>query len=50
MSRSLRRILALEDFEHAARRYLPRPVFAYVAGAVETNAAWRDNRAAFDEW
>ena len=50
MSRSLRTILALEDFEHAARRYLPRPVFAYVAGAVETNAAWRDNRAAFDEW
>jgi L-lactate dehydrogenase (cytochrome) len=50
LSRSLRRILALEDFEHAARRYLPRPVFAYVAGAVETNAAWRDNRAAFDEW
>ena len=50
MSRSLRTILALEDFEHAARRHLPRPVFAYVAGAVETNAAWRDNRAAFDEW
>ena len=47
---SLRRILSLDDFEHAARRRLPRPVFAYVSGAVETNAAWRDNRKAFDEW
>jgi len=48
--RSLRNVLSLDDFEHAARRRLPRPVFAYVSGAVETNAAWRDNRAAFDEW
>ncbi|HXZ50023.1 MAG TPA: alpha-hydroxy acid oxidase [Usitatibacter sp.] len=50
MTRSLRRILSLDDFERAARRRLPRPVFAYVSGAVETNAAWRDNRAALDEW
>ncbi len=50
MSRSLRSILSLDDLERAARRRLPRPVFAYVSGAVETNAAWRDNRAAFDEW
>ena len=50
MSRSLRKILSLEDFERAARGHLPRPIFAYVSGAVETNAAWRDNRAAFDEW
>jgi len=42
--------LSLDDFERAARRRLPRPVFAYVSGAVETNAAWRDNRAAFDAW
>jgi L-lactate dehydrogenase (cytochrome) len=50
LSRSLRSILSLDDLERAARRRLPRPVFAYVSGAVETNAAWRDNRAAFDEW
>ncbi|KAA2214137.1 alpha-hydroxy-acid oxidizing protein [Pseudoroseomonas oryzae] len=48
--RRLRRILALDDFEPAARRVLPRPLFGYVAGAAETNAAYRDNRAAFDEW
>jgi len=47
---SLSAILSLDDFEHAARRRLPRPVFAYVSGAVETNASWRDNRAAFDAW
>jgi L-lactate dehydrogenase (cytochrome) len=49
LSRRLRRILSLDDFEHAARRHLPRPVFAYVSGGVETNAALRDNRAAFEE-
>jgi L-lactate dehydrogenase (cytochrome) len=50
LSRTLRRILALDDFEHLARKRLPRPVFAYVSGAVETNWSWRDNRAAFEEW
>jgi L-lactate dehydrogenase (cytochrome) len=43
-------ILALDDFEAAARRHLPRPLFAYVSGGVETNAALRDNRNAFAEW
>lgn len=47
--RSLRRIYALEDFEPAARRILPRPIFGYVAGAAETNASLDDNRAAFAE-
>ena len=42
-------ILSLDDFEAAARRRLPRPIFGYVAGAVENNAALRDNRAAFEE-
>ncbi len=48
MSR-LDRILSLDDLEHAARRHLPRPVFAYVHGGVEDDASKRDNRAAFDE-
>lgn len=42
-------ILSLDDFEAAARRHLPRPVFAYVSGAVEDNVAFRGNRAAFDD-
>jgi L-lactate dehydrogenase (cytochrome) len=45
----LDRILSLADLEHAARRHLPRPVFAYVSGGVEDDATVRDNRAAFDE-
>ncbi|MGZ5060877.1 MAG: alpha-hydroxy acid oxidase [Usitatibacter sp.] len=49
MSSRLARILSLDDFEHAARRHLPRPVFAYVSGGVETDASLRDNRIAFDE-
>ncbi|WGW05954.1 alpha-hydroxy acid oxidase [Tropicibacter oceani] len=47
--RALRRIFALEDFEPAARRRLPPPIFGYVAGAAETNASRDDNRAAFSE-
>lgn len=45
----LERILSLDDFERAARRHLPRPVYAYVAGAVEDYVSFRDNRAAFEE-
>lgn len=42
-------MLALDDFEHAARRYIPRPIYGYVTGGVETNASLRANRAVWDE-
>ncbi|HEV2008813.1 MAG TPA: alpha-hydroxy acid oxidase [Burkholderiales bacterium] len=42
-------MLALDDFEEPARRYLPRPMFGYVSGGAETNASLRANRTAFDE-
>ena len=48
-SRALAKILALDDFEQPARRYLPRPMFSYVSGGAETNASLRANRAAFEE-
>jgi L-lactate dehydrogenase (cytochrome) len=44
-----RHLLSLDDFEAAARRALPRPIFGYVAGASENNQALDDNRRAFDE-
>ncbi|MBX3531038.1 MAG: alpha-hydroxy-acid oxidizing protein [Rhizobiaceae bacterium] len=47
--RALRRILNLDDFEQAARRHMPKPVFAYVSGGVEDCVTLRDNRAAFEE-
>jgi L-lactate dehydrogenase (cytochrome) len=47
--RVLRRVLALDDFEHAARGIIPRPIFGYVTGGVETNASLRANRAVWDE-
>src|SRR6185295_18943125 len=43
-------ILSLEDFEAPARRYLPRPIFGYISGAVETNASLAGNRSAFAEY
>jgi L-lactate dehydrogenase (cytochrome) len=46
----LRDVLSLGDFERAARRHLPRPIFEYVAGAVEDRASLHDNRAVFDEF
>ena len=47
--RVLRRILALDDFEVAARPLVPRPIFGYVTGGAETDASLRANRAAWDE-
>ena len=46
--RALRSILSLADFEAAARKRLPRPIFGYIAGAAEDNATFRDNRRVFD--
>lgn len=46
----LRDILSLDDFESAAQRHLPRPIFAYLSGGVEDNVAREDNRAAFRDW
>ena len=43
----LRRFLALDDFEAAARRRLPRQIYGYYAGAAETNQSRDDNRRAF---
>jgi L-lactate dehydrogenase (cytochrome) len=50
LPRHLRTILALDDFEVPAQRYLPRPMYGYVSGGAETNASLRANRAAFDAW
>ena len=49
LPRNLRGMLALEDFEAPARRYIPRPIFGYIVGGAETNASLRGNRAAFDD-
>ncbi len=48
--RRLRSILSLDDFEAEARRYLPRPIFAYVSGGAESQWSLKDNRAAFAEY
>jgi L-lactate dehydrogenase (cytochrome) len=48
-SGALRRMLALDDFIEAARWYMPRPIYGYVTGGAETNAALRGNRAQWDE-
>ena len=49
ISNKMRRYLALEDFEHAARRRLPRMIYGFIAGAAETNAALRNNRISFEQ-
>ncbi|MDF3834452.1 alpha-hydroxy acid oxidase [Cupriavidus basilensis] len=49
-SRALQRILSLDDFEHAARRRLPRPIYGYIAGAAEDNRSLQENRAAFHDY
>ena len=46
----LGQILSLDDFELAARRHLPAPVFAYVSGGVERNHSLRANAQAFEQY
>jgi L-lactate dehydrogenase (cytochrome) len=46
----LRNILSLDDFEAAARRYLPKPIFAYVSGGAETGLSLQENRSVFDQY
>jgi L-lactate dehydrogenase (cytochrome) len=48
--RHLRRYLSLDDFEATARRRLPKFLYGYISAGVETEAALRDNRRAFDEY
>lgn len=43
-------ILCLDDFEAPARRFLPRPIFGYISGGVETNSSLDGNRSAFSEY
>ncbi|HZP79185.1 MAG TPA: alpha-hydroxy acid oxidase [Pseudolabrys sp.] len=43
----LRRYLALDDFETVARKRLPRMIYGYVSGAVETGSALRQAREAY---
>jgi L-lactate dehydrogenase (cytochrome) len=48
--RALRRYLSLDDFAIVARRVLPKMLYGFVSGGVETDAALRDNRRAFEEY
>ncbi len=47
---SLKHILSLDDFEQAAERHLPGPVYAYVNGGVEDNVSRTANRAQFNDY
>src|SRR5262245_14764325 len=49
-SRRLKGMLCLDDFERPARAFLPRSIFGYIAGGVETDWSLRANRAAFSRY
>jgi L-lactate dehydrogenase (cytochrome) len=49
-ARRLEPILCLDDFEPAARRFLPKSIFGYIAGGVETDWSVRANRRAFERY
>lgn len=50
MPGSAQRYLALDDFETAARRHLPKPLFEYIRGGAETNASLRGNLDTFGRY
>ncbi|NLD55839.1 MAG: alpha-hydroxy-acid oxidizing protein [Burkholderiaceae bacterium] len=50
MARTLEACLAVDDFERAARRVLPRPIFGYVSAFAEDGQSFDANREAFRRW
>ena len=46
----LERYLSLDDFEAVARRRLPRMIYGYVAGAVETGSAYANARTGYSDY
>ncbi|MGQ7262794.1 alpha-hydroxy acid oxidase [Vreelandella sp. V005] len=50
MYRRLERILSLDDFERAARRHLPRPLFGYVASVAEDGVTARSSHEVFNNY
>jgi L-lactate dehydrogenase (cytochrome) len=49
-TKALKHFLSLHDFEPAAKTLLPRPLYAYVAGAVEDEQSLKENRSAFKQY
>ncbi|RYF38280.1 MAG: alpha-hydroxy-acid oxidizing protein, partial [Cytophagaceae bacterium] len=50
MPKSLQRYLSLHDFEADARRILPKPIYAYVSGAVEDEESLKANSSSFKQY
>ena len=48
--RRFARYLALDDFEAAAKRYLPRMLYGFISGGTETNAARQANLASYQDY
>ncbi|WP_237934374.1 alpha-hydroxy acid oxidase [Acetobacter senegalensis] len=46
----LRDVLALDDFERHCKPFLPRMIYQYVAGGVETETAMRNGRQAYQDY
>lgn len=48
--RKFRHLLSLDDFEAAARRFLPRPLYGYTSGGVEDGVALASAGAAYRDY
>ena len=47
--RNLRGVLSLDDFERRAKSFLPKSIYGYISGGVETDDTLKANRAAFGD-
>ena len=50
LPRTLRKIHSLDDFQTAAKKHLPLPIYAYYASAVEDQITLKANRSAFSDY
>jgi L-lactate dehydrogenase (cytochrome) len=49
-SPQLKDMLALQDFEDAARSFLPQMIYGFISGSVETGAAKQENASAYRDY
>jgi L-lactate dehydrogenase (cytochrome) len=50
MSRHLKNVYSLQDFESLARKKLPRQLFSYIVNAADDESTLRHNRRAFERY
>src|SRR3546814_5354242 len=50
LTRALRHVFSLNDFERLARKRLPKPIFSYIYNGADDEVSLAHNRTAFNDY